>query len=83
MRTRGIIEGLTILQQYRDTDTGFETGADHDVIYAYPTDQAVPREDVQRLIELGWTQPDVDTGDDEVEFAAEHYDQCESWWASL
>lgn len=77
MKTSNIIEGLTILQKYRDKDA-HDCGADHDVIYAYPTTRPVEQPDLDRVIELGWRQ-DVRTQEDE-DFNASYYDPEESWW---
>lgn len=79
MRTKDIIEGLQILQKYRDDQDGFDCGAEHDVFYVYATDRPVESSDIDRLIELGWFQ-EVSYGDDD-EFAAKHYDPEESWAA--
>lgn len=76
MKTIDIIEGLTILEKYRDTQGGFDVGAEHDILYAYPTDQPLSQDDIKRLVELGWFQENVEFGD---EFGVEHYDQGESW----
>lgn len=78
MRTKDIIEGLQILQEYRDDQDGYDYGAEHDVLYAYATDRPVEAADIDRLIELGWFQESC--GDDD-EFAAKHYDPEESWAA--
>lgn len=82
MKTKDIIEGLTILEKYRNNPDGFNCGAEHDVFYAYPTDRPVEQPDLDRLIEIGWFQEDADYGDDpdtDGEFAAKHYDPDESW----
>jgi hypothetical protein len=79
VRTRDIIEGLTILEKYHDKAGGFNCGAEHDVLYAYPTDKPVKKKDLDRLIKLGWRQHEVDTGEDD--FAAKHYDPAEGWSA--
>lgn len=79
MNTRELIEGLTILEKYRDKPGDYDCGAEHDVIYAYPTDKPVETVDVERLIELGWRQEDADT--DEGDFEAKHYDPEQSWAA--
>jgi|JI8StandDraft_1071087.scaffolds.fasta_scaffold598636_1 hypothetical protein len=82
MKTPKIIEGLTILQKYRDEPDGFHTGAEHDCIYAFQTSKPLSQEDLARMIELGWFQEDTDYGDDEEtggDFAAKHYDPEESW----
>ena len=61
METPKIIEGLTLLQKYRTDPNGSHTGAEHDQLYAYETDEPVSEEDFNRLIELGWFQPDADS----------------------
>jgi len=61
METPKIIEGLTILQKYRTDPDGFHTGAEHDQLCAYETDTPVSEEDFNRLIELGWFQPDTNS----------------------
>lgn len=80
--TASVIQGLSILQKYRDEPDGFHIGADHDVIYAYPTDEPVSDDDLTGLISLGWYQEDADWGDSE-EFQAEHYSITESWWCRV
>jgi len=74
MRTKDIIEGLTILQGYRDKPDGFDVGAEHDVLYAFATDRPLSAEDVARMIALGWHQEG--RSDDGPE-----YDPEESWAA--
>lgn len=77
MRTTAIIEGLTILEKYRDKTGGFNTNADHDVLYAHRTDRPVEAKDLARLIELGWFQDEVSCDDEK--FAAKHYDPGKGW----
>lgn len=82
MKTTAIIEGLTILERYRDKPDGFNIGAGHDQLYAYSTDRPIEGNDLERLIELGWFQEEVNYGDDEETgscFAAKHYDPDEGW----
>jgi hypothetical protein len=84
MKNSAVIEGLQILEKYRDKPDGYDLGAEHDVLYAYRTDRPVEQPDLDRLIELGWFQEEVDYGDDDEtggEFAAKHYDPEESWTA--
>lgn len=85
MKTKDIIEGLVILQKYRDSQDGFETGAEHDMLYAYPTDRPVEQPDLDRLIELRWSQEDtLDNADeddeDDGEFKASQYNPESSWY---
>ena len=56
MKTRNIIEGLTLLQNYRNKPDGYDTGADHETIYAYATDRPLNKIDLKRMLELGWVQ---------------------------
>lgn len=79
MKTSAIIEGLTILEKYRDKPDGYNCGAEHDVLYADATDRPVEQPDLDRLIELGWFQEDAYTDDDADEFVAVHYDPSECW----
>jgi len=72
------IEGLQTLQPYYDKPNGFHIGAEHDIFYAYPTDKPLPKEAIDKMIELGWHQPEVDMGDDK-DFEAKHYDAKEGW----
>lgn len=87
MQTAKIIEGLTILEKYRDKPDGYNTGAEHDVVYAYETDKPVEQPDLSRMFELGWRQeeplPDEseDIGDDTVEFHVRRYNPRSSWRA--
>ena len=80
MRNIELIEGLQILQQYRDKPNGFDIGADHDVIYAYRTDRPLSAEHILRLIELGWHQ-EHDERNYNDDFALKDYRQEESWRA--
>ncbi len=77
MTTTAIIEGLTILEKYRDKPGGFNCGAEHDILYAFATDSPVETGDLSRLVELRWFQEDVDCGDDD--FGVNHYNQDEGW----
>ena len=65
MKTKSIIEGLTILNKYYDDPDGWHTGADHEILYARATDKPVSPEDVARLVELKWFQPEVPMDDDD------------------
>lgn len=78
MITKNIIEGLIILEKYRTIPDGYNTGAEHGQIYAYSTDDPVSVDDLNRLVELGWVQQEVENDDDD-EFTAEHYDSDEGW----
>ena len=77
MRTSAIIEGMTILEKYRNEPDGHNCDAEHDAIYVYPTDKLVEEVDLNRLVELGWFQEDVDCGDED--FTAKHYQAGCCW----
>jgi len=77
MKTTGIIEGLTILEKYRDQPDGEECYTHHDMLHIYATDQPVESDDLERLIELGWSQHD-DPAAKEV-FSAKHYSVAREW----
>lgn len=78
VRTKNIIEGLAILAKYRDDQDGYDTGAEHDVLYAYATSRPVVGPDLLRLVELGWIQEEQ-SGDEE--FSVDYYNAEESWAA--
>jgi hypothetical protein len=59
-----LIAGLTILQPYYDGADGYNLGAEHDQIYAYATDRPLSPEDVAKMRDLGWFQPDQDSDED-------------------
>ena len=79
MRTKDVLEGLQILQKYRNDQDGFDLGAEHDVLYAYSTDKPVEGKDLDRMIELGWTQPETEYHKTDEDFAVKHYNPEESW----
>jgi hypothetical protein len=60
MRLSNFIDGLSILRPYYDDPDGFHIGAEHDQFYAYATNKAMTDEDVQKMRDLGWFQPDQD-----------------------
>ncbi|MCK5616974.1 hypothetical protein KAR91_84715 [Candidatus Pacearchaeota archaeon] len=63
MKTPAIIEGLTILENYRTDPDGFNLGAEHDILYVCAPDQPIIETDLQRLVNLGWHQPNRDCPD--------------------
>ncbi len=72
MKLSNFIEGLKTLQPYYEGGDGYHIGAEHDQFYAYITDLPLTTEDVQKMRELGWFQPEQ--GDDE-------YDPEDGWSA--
>jgi hypothetical protein len=72
MKLSELIDGLNILRSYYKGD-GFHFGCEHDQFYAYATDKPLTGEDVQKIRDLGWFQPELD--DDAP------YDPAEGWSA--
>lgn len=72
MKLSSLIEGLKTLQPYYEDADGYHIGAEHDQVYVYPTARALTPEDVQKMRDLGWFQP---------EQADEEYNAEESWSA--
>lgn len=58
MKLSSLIEGLKTLQSYYKGEDGYHVGAEHDQIYIYQTDRPLTPEDVQKMRDLGWFQPD-------------------------
>ena len=77
MRLSKFIQGLQILQQYYKNADGYHLSAERKEIKLYATDTPLPDEDVKKLRELGWFQPN------DEEDADHHYsyDPEESWMA--
>ena len=70
------IKGLNILRPYFDKyDGGYNLGAEHDIIYIYPTDRPLSLSDIKSLKELDWFQENIDS--DNTEEVA--YDPLEGW----
>ena len=77
MKTRDIIQGLEILDQYRNR-SGYDVGCEHDAIYAFPTDVKLVDSDIQKMIDLGWHQEHEEV-DYNTDFSISDYRQEESW----
>jgi hypothetical protein len=73
MKLSNFIEGLKTLQPCYEGGDGYHIGAEHDQFYAYATDRPLTSEDVQKMRELGWFQPEQDDDDE--------YDPEEGWSA--
>ena len=71
------IQALQIFQKYYDKD-GYNTGAEHDQFYVYPTDKPLSEEDLRTVVVLGWFQEEV--GHEGV-FQVSDYDPSEGWSA--
>ena len=79
MKLDNLIEGLTILRpHYKNGGDSYNTGAEHDQIYAYQTDTPLTETEAARMRELGWFQPDVPEDDEENPGP---YDPEEGWSA--
>lgn len=63
MKLRNFVDGINILRPYYDDPDGYHLGAEHDQFYMYATNRPVSDEDVKKLRELGWFQPDADEDD--------------------
>ena len=77
MQLDQFLAGLSLLRDYYDDPAGYHLGAEHDIIYVYPTDKPVSEEHLSQLEELGWFQPDVETG--EESWTPANYDPEEGW----
>jgi len=73
MRLNKFIEGLNTLRPYYKDGDGHHIGAEHDEFYCYKTERPLTPEDVQKMRDLGWFQPDQE---DDAE-----YDPEKSWSA--
>lgn len=70
MKLSSFIEGLVILRGYYFGHDGYHTGTEHDQFYVYATDTPVSPENVAKLKELGWFQPNSDEYDPSAEWSA-------------
>lgn len=82
MTTKGIVEGLLLLEKYYDADTaGYNTTAGYKKIIAYSTSRPVSQPDIERLIKLGWYQEDkLGEPDEDGNFHAGQYNPDSSWY---
>lgn len=72
MNLKDFLAGIEILKPHYKESDGYHLGADHDVIYLYPTDTPLNDDEVQQMKELGFCQDGADEDD---------YNVDESWWA--
>lgn len=72
MTLGNFIEGCKILQPYYDKPNGYHLGAEHDQIYVYATEKPLSDEDVAKMRDLGFFQPDC---------SEEEYDPKDGWSA--
>lgn len=76
MKLKEFIEGMEIISRYYKRGNHYNLGAEHDVIYLYPTDSLISRPDVEKLHKLGWLQDGCDPSKGE-------YHPGESWQARV
>ena len=77
MTTKDFIEGLQIFNEYFDKHS-YNFGAEHDQFFVYATDRPITMVDLQRLIELDWSQSQVEWADED-QFSIQDYDEDEGW----
>lgn len=77
MKLKNLVEGIAILRPYYTDPDGYNMGCEHDEFCMFPTDKPVSTEDLAKLIELDWFQPDVKVDD----LTVGDYDPEESWCA--
>ena len=72
MRLSSFVEGLNTLLPYYQNKDGYHIGSEYDQFYAYKTDIPLPPQVVQKMLDLGWFQPegDDDTYDPEYAWSA-------------
>lgn len=68
MQLSNFIEGLKTLQPYYKNIDGYHIFAGHEQFFAHATDRPLSLEDVQKMRDLGWFQPDQD---DDAEYSPE------------
>lgn len=71
MKLSKFIEGLKTLQPYYKNGDGYHLGADNDQFYAYQTDRPLTPEDVKKMTDLGWFQPNGGISSDGGEYDPE------------
>jgi hypothetical protein len=72
MTLENFIEGCKILQPYYENPNGYHLGAEHDQIFVYATQNPLSENDVQKMRDLGFFQPDT---------SEEQYDAEDGWSA--
>lgn len=60
MNLKAFVDGINILRPFFNDPDGYHIGAEHDQFYMYATDKPLPPEEVSKMRELGWFQPDSD-----------------------
>lgn len=66
MKLNNLIEGLLILKpHYEKGGDSYCIGAEHDQFFAYQTDTPLTDDEVTKMWELGWFQPETPDDEDE------------------
>ncbi len=58
MKLSNFIDGLNTLRPYYTDADGYHIGAEHGQFYAYATNIPLPPQAVQKMLDLGWFQPE-------------------------
>jgi hypothetical protein len=77
MKMSNLIAGLQLLQSYFTDPDSDNTGVGYEILYVYATDKPLSEDDVKKLQDLGWHQPEVEEDDD----GNSPYDPEERWGA--
>lgn len=80
MDTNKLIQGIQLLDKYRQNPGAANVGAEHDVIFAYCTTTPLSEVDIQAMIFLGWHQ-EHDERDYNEDMTIADYRHDESWHA--
>lgn len=81
MRTKDVLEGMTILLKYCTDKEGFNIFAEHDVLYFSATDQVVSKQDFDKLYALGWFQSNGTDDNTDSDYVL--YDKDKVWQIML
>lgn len=80
MKLNEIIAGLSVLARYfKDEGNSYVAHAEHDMLYVDSTSNPIALDDLARLHQWGWFQPDVEVEDGER--TPGDYDPAEPWAA--
>lgn len=74
--------GLYILSKYYNQPDGYHLGAEHDIVYVYPTGRQVNEDDLKKLFQFDFFQPEVQTPEDCAPEDTWKYYAPEEGWAT-
>ncbi len=77
-KSADLVKAIQILDKYRDKPGGYDIGGEHDVIFLYPPEKEISKEDIQALIDAGLHQ-EHDERDYDEEMVVTDYRNDESW----